>query len=336
MTDFIRYQQKHITSKRLNSPYMSGTKLGFISRPIKSADAFLPKYGVKRVCFEKMAAARKEPVKKLSRAKITSISLDGKALSEEIVIERIFREARGNFSLYFNSSSSDADVNMLEASVPFRGLLKRCFDHFFDLFSERVKGSFDKHALIQVRWYEFARQVLASRDVEEIVQAFRSRGKEIVSCVLESVLIAGFKFVVESQEASSGRIMVTRESSNITEDDVSLLKLGSAATLKLKKPLRQIALPLSKSKQSLKNMVIKEIDALEKLEDPGKTNIPSFLRSLDQGNLLVLKVELIPFLRVFTRLFGRVVNQNGYHSFGTKLFKVSLFRTKQNNTLLIL
>ena len=74
-----------------------------------------------------MAAARKEPVKKLSRAKIRSISLNGKALSEEIVIERIFREARGNFSLYFNSSSSDADVNILEASVPFRGLVKRSF-----------------------------------------------------------------------------------------------------------------------------------------------------------------------------------------------------------------
>ena len=44
----IYYQhQKHITSKRLTSPYTSGTKLGFISRPIKSVDAFLPKYGIK-------------------------------------------------------------------------------------------------------------------------------------------------------------------------------------------------------------------------------------------------------------------------------------------------
>ena len=47
MNLLIRIKQKHITSKRLISPYTSGTKLGFISRPIKSADAFLPKYGIK-------------------------------------------------------------------------------------------------------------------------------------------------------------------------------------------------------------------------------------------------------------------------------------------------
>ena len=69
------------------------------------------------------------------------------------------------------------------------------------------KGSFVKHALIQVRWYEFARQVLSSRDVEEIVKAFPSWGKQTVSCILESVPIAGFQFVVESQEGSSGRII---------------------------------------------------------------------------------------------------------------------------------
>ena len=45
-------------------------------------------------------------------------------------------------------------MDVLEVSGPLRGLVKRCNDHFFDLFSERVKGSFDKHALIQVRWYE--------------------------------------------------------------------------------------------------------------------------------------------------------------------------------------
>ena len=196
----------------------------------------------------KMAAARKEPVKKLSRAKIKSISLAGKTLSEEVVVERIFREARANF-IYFFNSSTPADVDVLEASGPFRELVKRCNDYFFDLFSERVKGSFDKHALIQVRWYEFVRQVLASEDVEEIVKAVPLRGKDIVSCILESVVNAGFKFVRESQGES---VMVARESVDISEDDVSLLKLGSAAALKLKKRLRQIAQPLSRSKQSLK------------------------------------------------------------------------------------
>ena len=228
---------------------------------------------------------------------------------------------------FFFHSSTPADVDVLEASGPFRELVKRCHDYFFDLFSERVKGSFDKHALIQVRWYEFVRQVLASEDVEEIVKAVPLRGKEIVSCVLESVVNAGFKFIRESQEASS-TVMVARESVDISEDDVSLLKLGSAAALKLKKRLRQIAQPLSRSKQSLKNMILKEIDALEKMEDHEKTNIPSFLYNLDEGNLLVLKMELICFLRKFTQVFGRVVNQNGYHSFGKKLFKVSLELSK--------
>ena len=49
-----------------------------------------------------MAAARKEPVKKLSRSKIKSISLAGKTLSEEVVVERIFREARANFGVFFS------------------------------------------------------------------------------------------------------------------------------------------------------------------------------------------------------------------------------------------
>ena len=83
-----------------------------------------------------------------------------------------------------------------------------------------------------------------------------------------------------------------------------LLKLGSAAALKLKKRLRQIAIELSRSKQSLKNMICMEIDALEKMEDHEKTNIPNFLYSLDEGNLLVLKMELISFLRKFTQVYS--------------------------------
>ena len=79
-------------------------------------------------------------------------------------------------------------------------------------------------------------------------------------------------------------------------------------------------------------MILKEVDALEKMEDHKKTNLPSFLHNLDEGNLLVLKVELICFLRKFTQVFGRVVNQNGYHSFGRRLFKVSLELLKQTIT----
>ena len=117
---------------------------------------------------------------------------------------------------------------------------------------------------------------------------------------------------------------VTTQQINIVEVDVSMLKLGSAAVLNLKKCLwKHLPGHLSRSKRSLKNMVCKEIEVLEKLEDAEKRDIPCFLRNLDDGNLLVLKVEIIPFLRAFAKVFGGVVNLNGYNLFGRKLFKVS-------------
>ena len=214
-------------------------------------------------------------------------------------------------------------MDTLVSSVLFRGFVKRCSDTFFDFFCEKGKGrSCDKYAVLQVRWYEFVRQVLGSQEVSEIVKDMPSEGKNVVACFLESVFIIGFKFV-RGQADSSGRIYVTTERMNIVEDDVSILKLGSAAVLNLKKRLRKIARPLSSSKQSLKNMVCKEIEALEKLEDAEKKDVPCVLRCLDKGNLLVLKVEVIPFLRAFAKVFGAVVNQNGYQLFGRKLFKVS-------------
>ena len=55
-------------------------------------------------------------------------------------------------------------------------------------------------------------------------------------------------------------------------------------------------------------MLSKEIEALEKLEDDGKKNVPCFLQNLDEGNLMVLKVEVIPFLPAFAKVFGEVIN----------------------------
>ena len=75
-----------------------------------------------------------------------------------------------------------------------------------------------------------------------------------------------------------------------------MFKLGSAAVLNLKRRLRKIIRLLSRAKQSLKNLLSKEIEALEKLEDAEKKNVACFLQNLDEGNLLVLKVEAIPFL----------------------------------------
>ena len=269
--------------------------------------------------------------KKLTRAKISSLSIAGKALSENIVFERVSREAGTNFGYYFESCSLTSPVEQLESSVLFRGFVKRCSNTFFYLFSKRATGSQDKYALMQVRWYEFLREMLTSQEVCDMVKEMAS-GKDVVSCYLESVLIAGFKFVRERQEDSqSSRFDVTTVNMNIVEDDVSLLKLGSAAVLKLKKRLHQIARPLSKSKQSLKNIVLKEIEALERMEDLEKKNIPCFIRNLDDGNLLVVKAELLAFLRAFAKVFGSVVNQNGYSLHGRTIFKVS-FTILQNSS----
>ena len=269
-----------------------------------------------------MAAAHVKAAKKLTRAKIRAISLAGKALSEEDVFDRVCREARGTFSFYFESSLA-GEVDRLVSSVLFRRFIKSWSETFFDFFCEKAKGrSCDKYAILQVRWYEFVRQMLDSQEVSEIVKDM-SQGKNVVSCFLESVFGAGFKFVRERQEDSSGSISVSTGRMDIVEDVVSMLKLGSAAVLNLKRRLRKIARPLSRSKQSLKNMVSKEIEALEKLEDTEKKNVPCFLQNLDEGNLLVLKVEVVPFLRAFSKVFGDVVNQKGYHLFGRKLFKVS-------------
>ena len=92
-------------------------------------------------------------------------------------------------------------MEQLESSVLFRGFVKRCSNTFFYLFSKRATGSQDKYALMQVRWYEFLREMLTSQEVCDMVKEMAS-GKDVVSCYLESVLIAGFKFVRERQEDS--------------------------------------------------------------------------------------------------------------------------------------
>ena len=187
-----------------------------------------------------MAAAHVKAAKKLTRAKIRAISLAGKALSEEDVFDRVCRETRGTFSFYFESSLA-GEVDRLVSSVLFRRFIKSCSETFFDFFCEKAKGrSCDKYAVLQVRWYEFVRQMLDSQEVSEIVKDM-SQGKNVVSCFLESVFGAGFKFVRERQEDSSGSINVSTGRMDIVEDDASMLKLGSAAVLNLKRRLRKIA-----------------------------------------------------------------------------------------------
>ena len=132
-----------------------------------------------------MAAVLGKAAKKLSRAKIVAVSLAGKALLEEEIFERVYKEARGTFSFYFESSLA-GEVDTLVSSVLFRGFIKRCSETFFDFYCEKRKGrSGDKYAVLQVRWYEFVRQVLGSQEVNDIVKDMSSQGKSVVSCFLE-------------------------------------------------------------------------------------------------------------------------------------------------------
>ena len=97
--------------------------------------------------------------RKLTRTKIRAISLARKALLEEDLFDRVCREARGAFYFYFNSSLA-GEVDTLLSNVSFHGFVKRCSETFFDFFSKKGKGrSCHKYAVLQVRWYEFVREV---------------------------------------------------------------------------------------------------------------------------------------------------------------------------------
>lgn len=94
-----------------------------------------------------MAFVYREFVKKFIKTIIRVISFVGKALSEEDVVERVCREVRGIFLVYFESSLL-GEVDIFESSVLFRGLVKRCSDIFFDLFFEKGKGKlYDKYVV---------------------------------------------------------------------------------------------------------------------------------------------------------------------------------------------
>ena len=65
--------------------------------------------------------------------------------------------------------------------------------------------------------------MLGSQEVGEIIKDM-SQSKNVASCFLKSVFGAGFKFVRERQEDSSGRINALTERMDIAEDGVSILR----------------------------------------------------------------------------------------------------------------
>ena len=46
---------------------------------------------------------------------------------------------------------------------------KKVCEKFVDLFSERIKSSRDKYAVLRVRWYEYVREVLKSWEARKLV-----------------------------------------------------------------------------------------------------------------------------------------------------------------------
>ena len=94
--------------------------------------------------------------------KIRKICLSGKALREEVVPERVSGELTGTFKVYLDSCNSEFES---VESIKCCGSLstsatKGSSEKFVDLFSEKIKLSRDKYAVLRVRWYKYAREVL--------------------------------------------------------------------------------------------------------------------------------------------------------------------------------
>ena len=106
--------------------------------------------------------------KKLSVMKIRKICVSGKALREEVVPERGSGELAGTSKVYLDSCNSEFEsikcCNSLSTSV-----IKKVWEKFVDLFSEKIKFSRDKYAVLRVRCYEYVREVLKSWEARKLV-----------------------------------------------------------------------------------------------------------------------------------------------------------------------
>ena len=183
--------------------------------------------------------------------------------------------------------------------------------------------------MLQVREYDYVREVLGSQEVMTVVE---DTGKDvdivqsIVSCYLVSLWNVSLQYIMGVQGNGKERKAEVRHYPCTTEDKVSLLKLGSAAAISLRKRLCKVLNTMSsgKSTQSVRNILVKHITAIDVMEDKKKDSLPGFIKSLDDRNLFALKFEFIPFLESFSQFFSEVVNQEGYNLLGNKLFKVSI------------
>ena len=98
----IDFDSEAYNPEAYNFPLYVQNHARVFCHPIRSTEIFFAQIWNTRIgsIFFKMATA-----KKLTRAKISSLSIAGKALSENIVFERVSREAGTNFGYYFESCS---------------------------------------------------------------------------------------------------------------------------------------------------------------------------------------------------------------------------------------
>ena len=228
--------------------------------------------------------------KKLSGMKIKNICVTGKALRKEVVFERVCGELEETFKVYLGSCASEFESIKHCSSLSV--VIKRSSERFFDLFGETVKYSQDKYMVLQVRWYEYVREVLGSKEVRKIVEDSGKDGDvvlSIVSCYLESLWNVNLQYVMGVQGNGKAKRAEVKHYPCTLEDKVSLLKLGSAAAISLRKRLQEVLNTMSsqKSTQSVKNILAKQITAIDVMEDKTKQSLPGFMKSLDEGNLFV-------------------------------------------------
>jgi len=106
--------------------------------------------------------------KKFSAMIIEKICVTGKALREEVVLERVSGELAETFKVYLDSCASEFESVKHFSSLSV--VIKMSSEKVFDLFSEKMKFSHNKYMVLQVRWDEYVREVLESEEARKIVQ----------------------------------------------------------------------------------------------------------------------------------------------------------------------
>lgn len=81
--------------------------------------------------------------KKLSAIEIKKICVTGKALREDVLLERVSGELAETFKVYLDSCPSEFESVKHCSSLSV--VIKRSSDKFFDLCNEKVKFSRDKY-----------------------------------------------------------------------------------------------------------------------------------------------------------------------------------------------